>query len=111
MCSSDLAGGAFAVIMLLWLLWLGLMRQPEKEALEHRLYRRFCARLAKVGVARPLAQTPRQFAQQAASALPEKATAIQHFTQTYEQLCYGSVAATERGGLLRDLRQSLRQLR
>lgn len=83
-----LAGSAFAVIMLVWLLLLGLARRHEREALEHQLYRRFCTMLAKHGVIRELGQTPGAFAQQAASALPALAGDIREFTQVYEGLCY-----------------------
>lgn len=85
---ATLAGSVFAVIVLGWLLLLGLARRHEREALEHQLYRRFCAMMAKRGVTREPGQTPGVFAQQAATALPILAGDIREFTQLYEQICY-----------------------
>ena len=83
-----LAGGVFAAIVLGWLLILGLAQRHQREALEHQLYRRFCASLAKQGVVRELGQAPGMFAVQAAKALPALAGDIREFTRLYEQICY-----------------------
>jgi transglutaminase-like putative cysteine protease len=83
-----LVAGLFAAIGLFWLLVLGLTQRPAKEALEHRLYRRFCEALAKRGVQREAGDAPRTFAAQAAQQLPAMAEVIREFTQVYEDICY-----------------------
>ncbi|HRJ51457.1 MAG TPA: transglutaminaseTgpA domain-containing protein [Candidatus Thiothrix moscowensis] len=85
---ATLVGGVLVVILLGWLLMLGLARRHAREALEHQLYRRFCAILAKRGVVRQPGQAPGAFAQQAAAALPAQSDNIRAFTQVYETLCY-----------------------
>jgi transglutaminase-like putative cysteine protease len=87
-----LVGGMFGVIVLFWVLALGLARRSEREALEHQLYRRFCAALAKRGVVREAGQAPGVFATQAAEALPAMAGVIREFTQVYEAICYTQAA-------------------
>ncbi|WP_228287838.1 DUF4129 domain-containing protein [Thiothrix subterranea] len=64
----------------------------EREALEHQLYRRFCAALAKRGVLREPGDAPGVFAAQAAEALPAVAGVIREFTQVYEGICYAPSA-------------------
>lgn len=103
-----LVGGLFALIALFWALSLGLARRREREALEHQLYRRFCAILAKRGVTRAQGQVPSVFAQQAAAALPKQAEVIQTFTRVYEGLCYDPEANHTMA--IRQLRGLLKQL-
>ncbi|WP_308874307.1 transglutaminase TgpA family protein [Thiothrix subterranea] len=83
-----LMGGLLAAIGLLWLVLLGMTPRREREALEHQLYRRFCAALAKRGVLREPGDAPGVFAAQAAEALPAVAGVIREFTQVYEGICY-----------------------
>lgn len=87
-----LMGGLLAAIGLLWLVLLGMTPRREREALEHQLYRRFCAALAKRGVLREPGDTPGVFAAQAAEALPAVAGVIREFTQVYEGICYAPAA-------------------
>ncbi|MEB4590446.1 DUF3488 and DUF4129 domain-containing transglutaminase family protein [Candidatus Thiothrix sp. Deng01] len=83
-----LAGSVFGAIALGWLVLLGMTRRQAKEALEHRLYRQFCAALAKRGVQREPGDTPGAFAAEAAAALPKLAGVIHEFTRVYESVCY-----------------------
>lgn len=87
-----LVAGLFAAIGLFWLLVLGLTQRPPKEALEHRLYRRFCEALAKHGVQRDVGVAPSTFAAHAAQQLPALAGVIREFTQVYEGICYAPTA-------------------
>lgn len=87
-----LMGGLLAAIGLLWLVLLGMTPRREREALEHQLYRRFCAALAKRGVLREPGDAPGVFAAQAAEALPAVAGVIREFTQVYEGICYAPSA-------------------
>ena len=92
------------------MIWLGLTRQSNPEALEHRLYRRFTERLSKQGVERRLDQTPNEYGTQAAQALPTQADKILAFTNTYQILCYACEDG-QRSSLLRELRRLLGQIR
>ncbi|TXH74689.1 MAG: DUF3488 domain-containing protein, partial [Thiothrix sp.] len=100
----------FGSLVLMWMVWLGLTRKTQPEALEHRLYRRFTERLSKQGCERRLEQTPSEYAQLAAQALPQQAEQILAFTNTYQTLCYASEAG-QRSSLLRELRRLLGQIR
>ena len=104
-----MAAGVFATIVLLWMVVLGLTRPRITEALEHQLYRRFCAQLAKKGVVRMPGQAPGVFAVQASQALPAQAHAIGEFTRLYEELCYSS--ATDSDKATRRLKTLLNQFR
>jgi transglutaminase-like putative cysteine protease len=95
------------ITVLVWLVLLGLLRRGEHEALEHRLYRRFCQRLEKHGIVRETGQTPGAFATQAALALPAQADIIREFTTAYETLCYLPDASHN----TRQLQHLLRKLR
>ena len=101
-----LVGGLFASILLFWLVLLGLAKRREPEAAEHRLYRRFCERLAKLGVSRVNSQTPGDYAREAALALPQQAELIQEFTRLYETVCYLPGQEDQRE-LLRKMRRVL----
>ncbi|MFZ1569780.1 MAG: DUF3488 and transglutaminase-like domain-containing protein [Thiolinea sp.] len=100
----------FGCLLLIWMIWLGLTRQANPEALEHRLYRRFTERLGKQGVERRLDQTPSEYGTQAAQALPTQADKILAFTNVYQTLCY-ACEARQRSSLLRELRRLLGQIR
>jgi len=103
--------GLFTVITLSWLLFLGIGRQYHKEAEEHKLYRKFTAVLSKKGINRKLAQTPNEYALAAAQALPQLATSIHNFSNTYEQICYTTNTGKERKIALMHLKQALASIR
>ncbi len=114
---AALAGAVLAVIMLSWLLMLGLAQRRQQEAPEHRLYRRFCAQLAKQGLVRAPGQTAGSFATEAAHSLPAQSEAIHAFTAAYETLCYtpgyASADTPDRGDktvLLQKMKSLLRKL-
>lgn len=100
----------FACLVLIWMVWLGLTRKTNVEAVEHRLYRRFTERLSKRGFERHLDQTPSEYAHLTAQALPTQAEQILAFTNVYETLCYASEAG-QRSSLLKELRRLLGQIR
>lgn len=100
----------FGCLVMVWMVWLGLTRKTNPEALEHRLYRRFTERLAKKGCERRLDQTPTEYAQLAIQMLPQQAEHIMAFTQTYQTLCYAS-ELRQRSSLLRELQRLLGQIR
>lgn len=102
--------GLLGCLALIGMLWLGLTRQANPEALEHRLYRRFTERLSQQGFVRRLEQTPSEFGHLAAQALPTQADKILAFTQTYQTLCYACEEG-QRRSLLRELRHLLGQIR
>ena len=85
---ATLVGGSFIAIFAVWMLLLGLGRKEEKEAKEHRLYRRFCDQLEKLGVKREPSQGPSEFSKLASAQLPNHASHITNFTNIYSDLCY-----------------------
>lgn len=100
----------FGCLVMVWMVWLGLTRKTNPEALEHRLYRRFTERLGKQGCERRLDQTPHDYAQLAAQALPQQSEQIWAFTHTYQTLCY-ACEDRQRSSLLKELRRLLGQIR
>lgn len=100
----------FTCLVLIWMVWLGLTRKTNSEALEHCLYRRFTERLSKQGFERRLDQTPNEYARLVAEALPTQADKILSFTMTYETLCY-ACEPKQRSSLLKELRRLLAQIR
>nr|CAA6829165.1 MAG: FIG001454: Transglutaminase-like enzymes, putative cysteine proteases [uncultured Thiotrichaceae bacterium] len=104
-------GSLFAAIALLWVLFIGIGRQRNKEAEEHKLYRKFAATLAKKGLKRKPDQTPNEFALVAAQALPKQKTSILTFNTAYEQLCYIPEKETTRKDKLILLKKALTNLR
>ncbi len=80
-------------------LWVRRRPRPADPAL--RLYRRFCARLARAGVARRPWEGPRAYARRAAAALPGERDRIEAITERYVALRYRGDGGT--GGLRRAL--------
>jgi protein-glutamine gamma-glutamyltransferase len=98
-----------AGIMLTLTLWLALRLRtpPAPEAL--RLYREFCGRLERAGVARAPHEGPRDFAQRIAVARPALAPAVGEITRLYTTLRYEPTSAEDR--LLAALRREVRAFR
>lgn len=104
-------GAIFAGLILFWSLFLGLARKRQQEALEHRLYRRFCAVLAKKGINRELAQTPADYAQVASAHTPHLRESINSFTTLYTELCYAPTSDALRQTSLVKLESLLKTLK
>jgi transglutaminase-like putative cysteine protease len=97
---------AIAALLLgiaLWMLWHAPRRgnDPVQAA-----YRKFCARLARRGIARSPHEGPADFALRAARLRPELAPRIERITQLYTRLRYGRDS-----GEARELRQAVRRFR
>ncbi|MEZ5534061.1 MAG: DUF3488 and transglutaminase-like domain-containing protein [Thiolinea sp.] len=103
-------GSLFAAIALLWLLLAGVGRHKNRLPAELRLYEKFSILLAKQGQQRRPDQTPGQFAEQAAQALPHLAEQIHTFNTSYEQLCYVPDSSMERKQHLKALKSVLAQM-
>lgn len=89
-------GAIFAGLILFWSLFLGLTKKRrDKEAIEHRLYRRFCDVLAKKGAVREPWQTPADYCQLAAAQNPQYSEGINEFTSIYNKLCYQTETVTK----------------
>ncbi|MBS0658845.1 MAG: DUF3488 domain-containing protein [Verrucomicrobia bacterium] len=89
-----------------------LLRSRSSDVVDRRAsaiakqYARFCARLARVGVApRQPAEGPLDFASRAVAALPEQAGSIQQITDLYIRLRYGRST----GASLDDLKRAVRE--
>lgn len=107
---AALVGILFAGIFLLWFVMLGLMNKRSYEAYEHRLYRKFCKRLEKLGIKREPQQTPTEFARLAGEKFPNKAEAINSFTLLYQNLCYEPRSNGDKESLRKKMRQLLKKI-
>ncbi|MGN2391954.1 transglutaminase TgpA family protein [Pelomicrobium sp. G1] len=88
MAALLLAGtGALIGMLAAGLLWRMGERRPEPA---QRLYRRFCRRLARRGLARRPGEGPRDYADRVAAARPELAAQVQAISQLYIALRYGA---------------------
>jgi len=105
-----IVGGLFMGIILLWVMFLGLARKREKEAIEHQLYRRFCDLLAKKGVTREVSQTPEMYRQLAMKQLPALAGEINSFTQTYSSVCYDPSIHDNHQSYIENMKSLLKKL-
>lgn len=95
-------GGTLLGLLALWLLkpWQG------RPGMLQRHYQHFERLVARHGLKRKKAEGPRDFAERAASQLPEQAVLIRHFLQLWEAQCYaGQPIQSAR------LKESLRRLR
>lgn len=104
-------GAIFVGLLLFWTLFLGLATKRKQEAIEHRLYRKFCAALAKKGVVRELSQTPADYAQLAAAQNPHLSEPIEHFTKLYTELCYAPASDSLHQSTITKLKQLLKRIR
>ncbi|MEM9057802.1 MAG: DUF3488 and transglutaminase-like domain-containing protein [Pseudomonadota bacterium] len=89
-------------------LWLALRARPAPPDPVATVYNRFCARLARKGVARGAAEGPLDFARRAAEARPAAASDIVAITRLYLALRYSAAPAN---GDLASLKRSVRALR
>lgn len=87
-------------------MWLRRRRVDPVQA----LYDRYCAVLARQGIARGMAEGPRAFAARAETALPHAASSVRAFTDSYVAWRYGAPDATTQASIVARLRQALREL-
>jgi hypothetical protein len=99
------AGAGSWVLYLVIRLW---PRQAARDGLD-TIWRNFCRKLARRGVARQPWETAGDFALRAALALPESADTISRIAESYATLRFGRTPPTTRG--LRKLAQSVKQFR
>ncbi|MCC2639385.1 MAG: transglutaminase [Moraxellaceae bacterium] len=110
--SSDLMrrllvmGGGFALVAGVLLFFALRGRHREQHPLD-RLYRRYCARLARRGIAREAGEGPQAFARRVAATRPALAAEAAEFARLYTALRYRP-AGTHEAALLRRLRRIAR---
>lgn len=100
----------FAVVLALWVVWLGLSRPATHRTEAQKIYRKFCLKLAKRGFKRPPQMPPGDFAQLAAQRFPEQRSAILEATRLYEDIYYAHPDDAQQRQLTRQLNQVLRQI-
>ncbi len=96
--------GAGALFLLVYA--LALKPRPDLDEAQ-RAYRRFCRKLARVGLRRAPWEGPVAFAQRAGLARPDLHAAIEGITRAYVQIRYGSAGSAA----LKDLWRQVRALR
>lgn len=92
------------VILMLSLIWW--QQRPRYSTPAQRYYARFCARMARAGLARRKGEDPRGYAQRIIAARPDLKEPVTHITRSYEQVVYG-----ENAGALDALRYGVKGLR
>jgi len=101
-----------AAIMLTLLLLVSLLlwwRSRQRVDPVQHLYRKFCRRLARVGIARRPWEGPLDFAHRTSATFPHRAQEIHAITQAYIGLRYGPPAEAQK--LVTQLRQGVRTFR
>lgn len=88
-------------------MWLRRRRVDPVQA----LYDRYCAVLARHGIARGVAEGPNAFATRAETTLPQAAASVRAFTDNYVAWRYGAPGATAQASVVAQLRKALRELR
>jgi protein-glutamine gamma-glutamyltransferase len=95
------------VALMLILIGWALMRRRSGDALD-RLWRRFCARLARRGLARLPSEGPMAYAERVALAQPARAAQVREIATLYSRLRYGA-SRDDRLARTRELAKRIRE--
>jgi transglutaminase-like putative cysteine protease len=76
-----------AVLLIIYAGWMQLRTRPRTDRIQ-ALYKRFCQKLARIGVQRDLWEGPSDFATRAAQSLPNESERVRQITETYIALRY-----------------------
>jgi protein-glutamine gamma-glutamyltransferase len=87
---------------------VALSRQRPGDDPVKDLYERFCAKLARHGIARAPAEGPVLFARRAGDRRPDLASAIESINRRYIAMRYGGIATAQQ---LRKLRREIAQFK
>lgn len=93
--------------LLAWYIWRHYGGRPKTDPAQ-RLYQRLCAKLARRGLPRQAHEGPLDYAQRAASSLPQDAPALHDIVDLYVRIRYEGQAEP---AALRELRRRVRRLR
>lgn len=102
-----------AVSLCMALVWVSLFfRGQRKLSPEQQIYKRFCQRLAWVGLEKAAGEGEQDFALRVARQRPELAEAVHNFTERYIRLLYSpnSLDADKRNKALVELNTALKKL-
>jgi hypothetical protein len=107
--SGTQLGVAFAIgagLALALTLWLQMRGQPPRRDPLERAWLAFTRRLARVGLAKEVAEPPTSFAERAASALPAQAQVLRALSGRYVAWRYAGhmLADEEKARLIAELR-------
>ena len=108
---ASLIGAFFMAMIAIWFVALGLGKRQRHEAIEHQLYRDFCALLTKHGIERKRSQSPAEFNQLAIIQVPSLTFEINEFTQAYTSLCYVDNEVDEQQKLVNRLKTLIRAIK
>jgi len=100
----------FAVVIALWVVWLGLTRPPDKAPAVLKLYRKFYRKMEKRGLQRAPDMPPARFAQIAAQQFPEQQAEILEAARLYQRISYAEEDATAKHSLLQQLARLIRRI-
>ena len=76
-----------AAVLIIYAGWMQLRTRPRTDRIQE-LYKRFCQKLARIGVQRDPWEGPSDFATRAAQSLPNESERVRWITETYIALRY-----------------------
>ena len=76
-----------AAVLIIYAGWMQLRTRPRTDRIQE-LYKRFCQKLARIGVQRDPWEGPSDFATRAAQSLPNESGRVRWITETYIALRY-----------------------
>jgi transglutaminase-like putative cysteine protease len=76
-----------AVVLIIYAGWMQLRTRPRTDRIQ-ALYKRFCQKLARIGLQRDPWEGPSDFATRAAQSLPNESERVRQITKTYITLRY-----------------------
>lgn len=98
--------GTVSTLLAALLVW-ALRRRPRGDSLD-RMWHRFCARMARRGLARLPSEGPIDFAERIAHESPANAADVRSIAHTYARLRYGAVS-TQTAARIRELSHRIRE--
>jgi protein-glutamine gamma-glutamyltransferase len=87
--------GSWALVLVPVAISLFYKRDTRPTNPSDKHYRKFCERMARIGLVRAPGETPGQFAQRAHDAVPDCVEQLWQITSLYNELAYASASATE----------------
>ncbi len=100
----------FALVIALWVVWLGLTRPQDKSTPSLKLYRKFAKKMEKRGLSRPAEVSPARFSEIAAGHFPDRSREIIEVAEIYQQISYAELPEPRQKDLLKRLAILIRTL-
>ncbi len=92
--------GSWALVLVPVAISLFLKRDTHPSSPLDKHYRKFCARMTRIGLVREAGETPGQFALRATRAVPDWSDHLSEITALYNQLAYADASLSDRNSKL-----------